>query len=450
MASKEILANDNISRLLWKLTLPATIGMLVTAMYNIVDTIFIGRGVGSEGIAGLSIVFPIQLIMMAFGLMIGVGAASIISRSIGAKDYEKANKTFGNAISFDIVFGIILTLIALNWGTDILKLFGATDNILPYATDYYNIIVLNSLFQILAMTGNNILRSEGLAKVSMITMSGSAVLNIILDAIFIFGLDMGIKGAAYATVISQILLCVSHFYMFTKGYSSFRINLKYMIPNFKTIKDMLLIGASVFGRQVSGSVIVVLINNKLGYYDGTGEYIAVYGIITRLFSVFFMPIFGIGQGLQPVLGYNYGAKRLDLALKSIKIAGLWSSYVSVIGFIVIQIFPRTLIGIFTNDVSVIDKGEIAVRLMTMFFMFLGLQITGGNIFQTLGKAGRSFFITMSRQVIFFIPLLLILSMESTFGVKGVFLAFPIADCLAFIITIILVRKELKFWKVKKA
>ncbi len=444
MEKEHKLADKNISRLLLKLTFPATIGMLVMALYNIVDTMFIGHGVGPNGIAGLSIVFPIQLIVMGFGQMFGMGGASIISRAFGAKDFEKANRTFGNQIFSVILFTILVMIPGLLFPREILTLFGATEAILPYSLSYYRIIVFGAGLFMFAMMSNNVLRAEGHAKIAMSNMIISAVLNIILDPIFIFAFKMGIQGAALATIIAQGLVVFYLIYHFTKGKSYFRIKLHYIRPNFKIQKEMFAVGLAAFSRQVAGSFIVVIINNKLGYFDPTGVYIAVYGIINRLFSLFFMPMFGIGQGLQPVLGYNYGAHRLDLAKKAIRLAFTWASSISIIAFLIIQIFPSFLMSWFTSDAHVIEVGVYAIRRMTILFPILGFQIIGSTIFQALGHATEALILSLSRQILFFIPIFYFMSHFYDFF--GVLVTFPMSDFLAFGVTLFFLIREFKKWK----
>ena len=441
----KILSDENIPRALFKLTLPATIGMLVMALYNIVDTIFIGRGVGSNGIAGLSIVFPIQLVVMAFGQLFGMGGASIISRALGAKEYDKANRTFGNQVISIIIFAGLVMLPGLLFPEAILKAFGATPDILPYALSYYRIIVFGSGLFMFAMMSNNVLRAEGHAKIAMGNMIISALLNVILDPIFIFGFKMGIRGAALATVIAQGIVVIYLIYHFTFGKSSFRIKLKYLKPDFKIIKEMYTIGLSAFMRQVAGSLIVVILNNKLGSFDTSGVYIAVYGIINRLSSLFFMPLFGIAQGLQPILGYNYGAKRLDLAKKAIKISLLWATIISVIAFIMLQIFPKPLFSMFTTDSEVVRIGIYSIRRITLMFPLIGFQIIGAIIFQALGHATEALILTMSRQILFLLPILFLLT--HFYGFDGLLFTFAISDFLAVILTAILLRRELKKWNI---
>lgn len=453
MEKEHKLADTNISRLLLKLALPATVGMLVTALYNIVDTIFIGQWVGSDGIAGLSIVFPIQLIVMGFGLMIGMGGASIISRALGAKDYDKANLTFGNQILSVLIFSSLIMLPGLIFPKEILTLFGAKDEFLSHSLDYYRIIVYGAPLFMFAMMSNNVLRAEGHAKVAMSNMLISAGLNIVFDPVFIYWFDMGVQGAALATVLAQGIVVFYLIFHFTKGHSSFRIRLKYLKLKLKILKETYAIGMAAFGRQVAGSLTVVIINKTLGNFDLGVIYIAVYGIINRLFSLFFMPIFGIGQGLQPVLGYNYGARRLDLAKKAIRLAFTWAISISTLAFIIIQIFPEHLMSPFVNKThynssQVLEVGTFAMRRMTLLFPLIGFQVIGSTIFQALGRAGEALILSLSRQILFFIPIFY--PMAHYFEFTGVLYTFPIADALAFVVTFIVVLRESKRWKKMEA
>ena len=447
MLKEHKLADKNIPRLLFKLTLPAAIGMIVQALYNIVDTIFIGHAIGPEGIAGLSIVFPVQLIVLGFGQMLGMGGASIISRALGANDLDKANRTFGNQIFSVLLFAVLIMTPGLLFPRQILSLFGATEAIMSYSLSYYRIIVFSAGLFMFAMMTNNVLRAEGHAKLAMNNMLISAGLNIILDAVFILWFKMGVQGAALATVLAQLIVVFYLIYHFTKGQSFFRINLADLKPKFAILKEMYGVGLAAFVRQVSGSFIVIIMNNKLGYFDATGLYIAVYGIINRLLSIFFMPMFGIGQGLQPVLGFNYGAKRMDLARKAAGLAFTWAIGISVIAFIVIQIFPGLLMRLFTSDSQVIEQGIHAMRRIGMLFPIIGVQIIGSIFFQAIGYKTESLILSLSRQILFFIPTFYIMSYY--FGVNGVWLTFPIADFLAFVVTSVLVLNQLKKWTIEE-
>ena len=337
MKRKQILDDDNIKKLLFKLSLPATVGMIVMALYNLVDTIFIGRSVGSLGIAGLAIVFPLQMFIMSIAQMLGIGSASIISRSLGAKNFDKAKLTFSNVYLVSIFFSILIVGAGLIFSSSILKSFGATENILPFAKDYFGIIIFGTFFFSFDMISNNIIRSEGHAKVAMFSMFTGAILNIILDPIFIFGFKMGIKGAALATVLSQMCMTIYILFFFRSGKSSLHIKDIYPRLKIKIIKEIMAVGSASFFRMVLGSLLVIIVNNSLKVYGGDIA-IAAYGVISRLVRFIFMPLFGIAQGLQPVLGYNFGAKRYKKAKLSVTIAMRNATIITSLGFITIMLF----------------------------------------------------------------------------------------------------------------
>ncbi len=438
----EMLANETIGKLLFKLSTPAMIGMIVQALYNLVDTIFIGRGVGVLGIAGVTIVFPIQMIIMSISLTIGIGGASIISRSLGAKNIQRAEKTMGNIISVVFVLSIIVMILGNIFIVPLLNLFGATDAILSYSKDYLRIILFGTVFFSFAMSSNNIVRAEGNAKVAMYTMLISAVLNIILDPIFIFSLNLGIKGAALASVIAQAVTAVYLLYYFLKGKSEMKIHIENLKPDFRLLSEIFAIGSASFFRNVAGSLMAIILNNLLSLYGGD-VYIAVFGVVNRLIMFIFMPMFGIIQGMQPIVGFNYGAQRLDRVKQVLKISVLTTTIISTVGFLFLMIFPEFFISIFNSDVQLIEIGKKALRIIVLAFPLIGFQIVGASLFQAVGKAVPSLILSMSRQILFFIPLVLILPLF--FKLNGIWFAFPIADFLSAIVTFIMFSKEIKLY-----
>lgn len=436
----EILDKEKIGKLLFKLSAPAMVGMLVQAMYNIVDTIFVGRAVGFMGIAGLTIVFPIQILVMAFAQTIGIGGASIISRSLGAGDMERANKTFGNIISLVILISAAVMLIGGFYLEPVLRIFGATESILPYSAEYLSIILFGTFFFVLAVACNNVARAEGNAKVAMNTMLISAGLNIVLDPIFIFGLNMGIRGAALATVLAQASMSLYLIYYFLSGKSTLILKLENMKLNANILRETLAIGASSFTRQASASIMVVIINNSLAFYGGDLT-IAVFGVINRLLMIAFMPMFGIVQGLQPIIGFNYGAGKPDRVRRSIQLSVLVTTGMSVFAFLCFMLFPEFLIRVFSSEQELIQLGTEAIRIITLALPLVGYQLIGAGIYQALGKPLPALVLSMSRQVLFFIPLVLLLPLF--FQLQGIWMAFPTADLLAFIVTYVLVRGEMR-------
>lgn len=441
----EMLANEKIGRLLFKLSAPAIVGMIVQALYNLVDAIFIGRGLGVLAIGGIAIVFPIQMLIMAVAQTIGIGGASIISRSMGSGDIKRAEKTMGNVFSLVVIISVVVTVFGSIFILPILKLFGATENILPYSLEYLRIIFLGTIFFTFAMATNNVVRAEGNAKVAMFTMLISAGLNIFLDPIFIFGLKMGVAGAALATVIAQATTAIYLVYYFLSGKSEMRFHSKDLKLNRDILKETFAIGAAAFFRQVAGSIMAVILNNLLVFYGGDVS-IAVFGVINRLLMFTFMPMFGIVQGLQPIVGFNYGAKQFRRVKEAIDLSILITTIMSTLGFLILMSSPHVLLGIFNKDMNFINHGKHAIRIIVLAFPLIGFQIVGASMFQAIGKAVPSLILSMSRQILFFIPLVLILPLF--FQLNGVWLAFPAADILSFLITLILFAREMKIQKIR--
>lgn len=429
---QQMLANERIGKLLWKLSLPAGIGMFVMALYNVVDTIFIGQVVGPLGIAGLTIVFPIQILVMGIGLMIGIGGASLISRSLGARDFEKAERTLGNAILLAVILGVLIAIVGLSNSSFWLRLVGASETILPYAKDYLDIILLGTAFRIFAMGINQLVRAEGNARVAMISMLIGAILNILLDAVFILALRMGVKGAAIATVLSQVItsLYIIHYYLF-QG-SSVKVHMKNFVPKLIVIRGIMIIGFGSFVRMAGGSLVAIIVNRTLVAYGGDLA-VAAYGMVHRVMMFAFMPIMSVGQGLQPILGFSYGAKRPDRALKVIKLSAIVATIFSIISFLFIFFFHAPIMRVFTNDASLVSAGSHAARLIFLAAYLIGFQMVGSVVFQALGKAVPTFVTATSRQILFLLPLVFIL--PKFLQLDGIWLSFPIADALSFILTL---------------
>ncbi len=440
---REMLANEDIGTLLLKLSLPAAVGMLVQALYNVVDTIFVGRGVGVLAIAGMSVAFPIQMIVMAVAQAIGIGGASIISRSLGSNDMERAEKTMGNIIAMILIVTSAFMAAGLFFLEPILELFGATEAIMPHAVEYMRVILLGTIFFAFSMAINNVVRAEGNAMVAMTTMLISGGLNIILDPIFIFVLGMGIRGAAIATVIAQATTAIYLAYYILSGKSMLKLHASNLKLDGYIIKETFAIGASAFFRQVAGSIIMVILNNTLAIYGGDTS-IAVYGVVNRLLTFVLMPLFGISQGFLPVVGFNYGAKNMDRVMQAIRLAILAATIISTSGFLLLFAFPAKLLQIFSDEPGLIEMGVPALRMIVLALPLVGFQIIGSSLYQALGKALPSLFLSMSRQILFLIPLVLILPIF--LDLTGVWLAFPVADALSAIVTLILIIGEIKLLK----
>jgi len=436
-----------IGRLLIKMSLPATFAMLINGLYNLVDTIFIGRGVGTEAIGGLALSFPAQMIIMGFGIAIGQGAASIVSRSLGAQNDARARRAAGNAFALALTAGILILVSGRLFLEPLLDLLGAEGSLREHARSYLTVILLGSPFIMLAMSSNNLLRAEGKARVSMVVMLIGALTNIILDPIFIFVFKMDVAGAAWATVIGQFMafLYASRFFIMKK--SLVVVRAKHWIPQKSVIREITLLGFPTFIRQGGQSVVGVLLNNMLGTYGGA-IYISAYGVVNRLIMFLLMPLFGTVQGFQPIAGFNYGAGLFDRVRKTLKITFVYATAYTTVGFLLLFTMPRFFAGIFTTDPVLIDTVASVIHYVLAVFPLVGIQIIGGTYFLVIGKSFPSLILNLSRQFLILIPLLLIL--PGFFGLTGLLVSFPIADFLATILTVSWLLVELRHLNEKTA
>ncbi|BEP30053.1 MATE family efflux transporter [Helicovermis profundi] len=438
----KMLSEEKINKLLLRLSLPATIGMTVNALYNVIDTIFIGWGVGPLAIGGLTIAFPIQMLIMAIAQMIGIGAASAISRSLGAGNKEKADYYAGNSYVLVVIIALVFSILGSIFIVPLLKLFGATPTLMPYAKDYLTIILLGSTFFSFAVSSNNLVRSEGNAKVAMVSMIIGTGLNIILDPILIFGFHMGIKGAALATIISQFmsfLYIVKYMY---SGKSMLNIMPHHLKLKGEYVIEIITVGLPSFVRQVGGSFLAIILNHSLAFYGGDIA-IATYGIINRLIMFLFMPMFGVVQGLQPIAGFNYGAKKYDRVNEVIKLSIKTLIVFASTGALLAFSFPKYAFMIFTDNAEVISIGSYAIRFIVFMLPIVGIQIISASIFQAFGKSKPSLFLSMLRQLIIFIPLVLILPKIGNLGLTGIWLSYPLSDFISTLISGLMLKKEMK-------
>lgn len=440
MQRDRMLGNESIGKLLARMSVPAALAMLVMALYNVVDTIFIGRGVGTDAIGGLTIAFPFQIIVMAFAGMIGFGTASVVSRSLGAGNRERAYTAAGNAFTISVGFGLLVTVVGYALLDPILRLFGATPLLLGYAREYLSVILIGSVFITFSMATNNIVRAEGRATVAMVTMVLGAVANIILDPIFIFGFNLGIRGAALATVISQFLSFAFLLFFFLSGRSSLKIRLPHLKPVGSVLKEVFALGVPTFIRQSGMSLVLILVNNLLGHYGGD-IYISVFGVIFRILHFVLMPLMGLVQGFQPIIGYNYGAGNIDRVKHTLRLTILVSMTVAALGFLILSLIPGPIFRIFSKDLDLITTGMPVLRVVVLIVPFIGIQMIGASYFQAIGKARPAFFLGLSRQFIFLLPMMIVLPL--LFGLWGVFVAFPAADFFSTLVTGLWLWKDVR-------
>jgi putative MATE family efflux protein len=441
--NQNVLDDDRIGRLLLNLSLPAFAGMFVMTLYNVVDTIFIGHYVGPLGIAGLSIVFPIQMLTMGVGQMTGMGGASLVSRLIGARNIPRAEHALGNAITFTLIVAAVVMIVGLSTPDLWLRLMGASEDVLPYAHDYMTIILTGVFFRTFAMSQNFLIRGTGNARVPMIGMIMGAGSNIVLDAIFIIPLGMGVKGAALATVIAQLITALYFLRYYLSGKSFLKVHLQNLIVKWDILKSILAIGISSFARVALQSLAVIFINRTLGSLGGDLA-ISSYGIIQRIMMFALMPNIVIGQGMQPILGFNYGAKRYDRALRVIKISAIAATICSVVAFFFLHFYPELFIGVFTTDSGLIVMAAHAARRVYFAAYLIGFIIVGSIVFQAMGKALQAFVTAIARPALFLLPLVFIL--PNYWQLDGVWWAFPITDALTFILVLVLLIPEIKMFR----
>lgn len=422
---------ESIPKLLLKFSVPAIIGLLVNALYNIVDSIFVGRGVGDIALAAVTVSLPIITIYMACIMLIGMGATSLISIRLGEKKEEEAEKIIGNAIVLFVLLGLSLTILGLIFIEPILVFFGASSNILPYAKDYLRIILIGSTFLAIGTGMNNFIRAEGNPKIAMNTMLIGAVTNIILDYIFIFPFNWGIKGAALATIISYAVTSTWVIYHFISGRSKIKIRKENFKLRAMIVKSIVIIGFPSFVLQIAGSIQQTIFNRSLAEYGGD-LHLAVIGIIMSVVTFLIMPAMGINQGAQPIIGYNYGAKKYDRVKDTLKLSLLSATAIVSLGFIISKIWPRQLIGIFNENPELIELGVHAMAINFMFIPLVGIQMISSSYFQAIGKPKQATILGLSRQVFIFIPALLIL--PKIWGIEGVWWSAPVSDIGAFIVT----------------
>lgn len=427
----EHLAHQPVGRLLWQYSLPAVIGMLVMSAYNIVDRIFIGHGIDAKAIAGLTATFPVMNLATALGVLVGAGAASRISIHLGAGEHNRAQTILGNAMIMTLVIGICYITVFALFLDEILMAFGASEATLPYAHDYLVVLLPGLLLTNLAFSFNNIQRASGYPQRAMWTMIISAVINIALTPVFLFGFGMGIRGAAIATDIAMLAAFVFVMWHFAGTKSTVHFTRSAFRIDFGVMWSIITIGAAPALVNAAASLINMLINVSL-LRHGSDNAVGAAGIFTTYTSLIVVVILGICQGMQPILGYNYGAGKLHRLRRTYMLAALTATALCSAGCLFSMTFPDVIARAFTTDVELIEQTTLGLRLSTTAFFVVGFQIVTSNFFQSIGLAQQSIVLSLSRQVIFLIPLLLVL--PDRYGLEGVWISFPISDILATIIT----------------
>ncbi|PKM52295.1 MAG: MATE family efflux transporter [Firmicutes bacterium HGW-Firmicutes-7] len=427
------LGEEKILKLLMTFSIPAIVGMLVNALYNVVDRIFIGNSpdIGKMGIGGITIAFPMMLIMMALAMLVGIGGASMAAIRLGEQKGEEAEKYMGNAIVLLIGISVFSTVVGLIFLEPILEFFGANANLLPYAKNYMQIILLGSIFGGVSFGLNNFIRVDGSPRIAMVTMLIGALINMALDPLFIFVFRWGIRGAAFATIISQAITAVWVIWYFLSNKSHLKIRIPNLTLDPLIVRSIIAIGLPPFMMQMANSLLNIILNNSLMNYGGDLA-VAGIGIINSIVLLLLMPVIGISQGAQPIIGYNYGAKNYERVTETLKLAIIGATGIVLIGYLGIRLFPEELIGLFNKDPELLRFGSRALSIFLMFLPIIGFQIIGANYFQAVGKMKPALILTLSRQVLILIPAIIIL--PRFFGLDGILYAAPVADLSSAILT----------------
>lgn len=429
------LGTQPIYKLLWKYALPAIIAMTASSLYNIVDSIYIGHGCGALALGALTVAKPFMDICAAFGSLVGVGASSLLAIYLGEKDYDKANRVLGNVIVLNVLLSAIVMVVGLIWLDPILMAFGASEDTLGYAHEYMEIILYGNILTHIYFGLNAMLRSAGHPRFSMVATIVAVTVNIILDPIFIFVLNMGVRGAALATVLSQVVAVVWQLTKFLDRSELVRFHRGIWRLNREITHRALAIGMSPFLYNIAHCFVVIIINNQLKNYGGDLA-IASYGVINRLTFVFAMMVMGLNQGMQPIAGYNYGAQQYDRVLRSFYLTCLYATGVMAIVFILGECFPRLVTEIFTHDPELINLTIRPMRIICSTMLIIGFQMVTGNLFTSIGKAGKAIFLSLTRQVLYLIPLAIWLPLIFNDPLDGVWWSIPVSDTMSAITAVI--------------
>ena len=424
------LGTENIGKLLMQYAVPAIIAMTASSLYNMVDSIFIGHGVGTMAISGLALTFPLMNLAAAFGSLVGVGAATLISVKLGQKDYDTAQRVLGNVFVLNILLGVAFTVIVMAFLDPILYFFGGSDETVGYARDYMYIILLGNTITHLYLGLNAVLRSSGHPQKAMYATIATVIINTILDPVFIYGFGWGIRGAAIATIVAQIISLMWQLWIFSSKEELLHFHRGIFRLKRKIVFDSLAIGMSPFLMNMAACFIVILINQGLKKYGGDLA-IGAFGIVNRLVFIIVMIVMGLNQGMQPIAGYNFGAKQYERVTKTLKLTIIYVTGVTTFGFIIGMLFSDTVVGIFTSDAELIELSAKGLRIVVMFFPIIGFQMVTANFFQSVGMASKAIFLSLTRQMVVLLPCLLIL--PRFFGAAGVWYSMPISDLLASLI-----------------
>jgi putative MATE family efflux protein len=432
------MGTEKLLPLILSFSLPSIVSMTAIALYNVVDTIFVGK-LGTGAIAGLTLIMPLQILVLAFGLLIGVGAVSYISRSLGAQEYDRANHIFSSSLFLGLVLGIVITLLGISQLKPLLEFIGKNSRVIPQAYEYGYIIVLGIPVMMFNLILSQCARAEGNPNIAMYSHLAGTILNIGLDPVFIFTLKMGIRGAALATVIANTVTLAVIIAYFAGPKSQLKFKTRFLVPTAKILEELGKAGIPSFTRHVAASLVATLTNSLLAGYGAFA--LAIMGINNRFIMIFFMPIVGTAQGYMPIAGYNYGAEKRERVKKAFWTTIKMVSIICILGWVLVQLFPGFFIGIFSKDPQVITRGISSLRIINAFLPLIGFQVIGSTTYQAMGRGLAGFVLSISRQVLVFLPVMVIF--QALFGLAGIFMAFPVADLGATLVTALWLRRTFK-------
>ncbi len=447
------LGSTSVTKLMLKFSIPSIISMLVSALYNMVDQLFIGQTVGMLGNAATNVAFPLSTSCIALSLLFGIGGAACFNLKMGADDKKSAAYAFGNAFTMLIISGVLLSAISLIFLTPLLRLFGTPDNVMPYAEEYVRITAFGFPFLIVTVGGGHLIRADGSPTMTMVCNLVGAIVNTILDAIFVLKLDMGMAGAAYATVIGQILSTLL-VVIYLLRYRKLDLQTKHFVPQFSHVRKIAAIGMASFLNQLAIMVVQVILNNMLEHYGSLSTYgdavpLASAGIIMKVYQIIFSFVIGLGQGIQPIVSFNYGAKKHNRVWSAYRIAMIAGGILCVIAFILFEAFPKPILSLFGDGSEQYYQFGIKFFRIFLFFTWIDfLQPISTTFFTAIGKAAKGAFLSLTRQIIFFLPPLLLLPLFV--GIDGILFAGQIADLLSAIVTIIMIAIEWNIMKKQQA
>ena len=441
------LGTQPIGKLLMQYAIPAIIAMTASSIYNMVDSIFIGQGVGPLAISGLAITFPFMNLGAAFGAMVGVGASTLISVKLGQRDYDTAQTVLGNVITLNLIIGIAFSIITLMFLDPILYFFGASADTIGYARDYMLIILAGNVFSHMYFGLNAVLRASGHPQKAMYATINTVVINTLLDPLFIYVFDWGIRGAAIATIIAQVISLVWQFKILTDKNELLHLRRGIYHLQSKIVKNIIAIGLSPFCMNVASCFIVIFINKGLKEYDGDLA-IGAYGIVNRLVFICVMIVMGITQGMQPIAGYNFGAQQFDRVTRVLKLSIYGATAMTTLTFLVGELLPDVAVRLFTTDEGLISRAADGFRIVVLFFPIVGFQMVTSNFFQSIGMANKAIFLSLTRQLLFLLPCLIIL--PTFMGAAGIWWSMPISDLIASLVAGVLLYKQFQEFKYQKS